>query len=112
MPGSDSPFEILEKISPNAYKVYVLGEYVVSATFNVADLSPYYKDSQELPSLRANSNQEGGADGDQGAKDSCDPDEIQRACLSLEEIKKAMLMVREHLHDAIMIIDHTASFWP
>ena len=37
-PRSDGPFEILEKIGPNAYKVDLPGEYGVSATFNVADL--------------------------------------------------------------------------
>ena len=42
MPRSDGPFEILEKIGPNAYKVDLPGDYGVSATFNVADLSPYY----------------------------------------------------------------------
>ena len=39
MPRSDGPFEILEKIGPNAYKVDLPGDYGVSATFNVADLS-------------------------------------------------------------------------
>jgi len=38
----DGTFEILEKIGLNAYKVNLLGEYGVFATFNVADLSPYY----------------------------------------------------------------------
>ena len=52
---SDGPFEILEKIGPNAYKVDLPGEYGVSATFNVADLSPYYDPNDDLPSLRSNS---------------------------------------------------------
>jgi len=55
MPRSDGPFEILEKIGPNAYMVDLPGEYRVSTTFNVADLSPYHDDSEELPSLRENS---------------------------------------------------------
>jgi len=59
MPRSDGPFEILEKIGPNAYKVDLPGEYGVSATFNVADLSPYYDPSDDLPSLRSNSHQAG-----------------------------------------------------
>ena len=42
MPRCDGPFEILEKIGPNAYKVDLPGDYGVFATFNVADLSPYY----------------------------------------------------------------------
>jgi len=41
---ADGPFEILECINDNAYKVDLPGDYGVSATFNVADLSPYEKD--------------------------------------------------------------------
>ena len=37
-PRGDGPFQILEKINDNAYKVDLLGEYNVSTTFNVADL--------------------------------------------------------------------------
>jgi hypothetical protein len=31
----------------NAYKVHLLGEYNVSTTFNVKDLSPYLEDADE-----------------------------------------------------------------
>ena len=41
---SDGPFQVLEKIGPNAYKVHLPREYGVPATFNVADLSPYYEE--------------------------------------------------------------------
>jgi len=64
MPRSDGPFEILEKIGPNAYKLDLPEDYGVSATLNVADLSPYYDEDEELPSLRSNSNQVGENDGD------------------------------------------------
>ena len=40
-PRGDGPFQILERINDNAYKVDLPGEYNVSATFNVADLSPF-----------------------------------------------------------------------
>ena len=40
-PRGDGPFQILEKINDNAYKVDLPGEFKVSATFNVADLSPF-----------------------------------------------------------------------
>ena len=40
-PKGDRPFQILEKINENAYKVDLPGEFNVSATFNVADLSPF-----------------------------------------------------------------------
>ena len=44
MPRADGPFEILERANDNAYKVNFLDDYGVSATFNVADLSPYLED--------------------------------------------------------------------
>ena len=69
MPRSDGPFEILERIGPNAYKVDLPGEYGVSATFNIADLSPYYDEEEELLSLRSNSNQVGENDGDHSLKE-------------------------------------------
>ena len=37
-PRGDGPFQILENINDNAYKVDLPGEYKVSATFNVSDL--------------------------------------------------------------------------
>jgi len=44
MPRLDGPVEILEKVGPNAHKVDLPDEYGVSATFNVADLSPYFEE--------------------------------------------------------------------
>jgi len=38
-PRGDGPFQILERINDNAYKVDLPGEYGVSATFNVSDLT-------------------------------------------------------------------------
>jgi hypothetical protein len=37
-PRVDGPFQILERINENAYKVDLPGEYGVTATFNVCDL--------------------------------------------------------------------------
>jgi len=54
MPRADGPFEVLEKINDNASKVDLLGEYGVSCTFNVANLSPYFEDDH-LENLRSNS---------------------------------------------------------
>ncbi|PKU80839.1 hypothetical protein MA16_Dca009250 [Dendrobium catenatum] len=42
-PKADGPFRIVKKISDNAYQIELPGDYNVSATFNVADLSPYYE---------------------------------------------------------------------
>ncbi|GJS71410.1 RNA-directed DNA polymerase [Tanacetum coccineum] len=40
-PRADGPFRVLQRINDNAYKIDLPGRYGVSATFNVADLSPY-----------------------------------------------------------------------
>ena len=40
-PRGDGPFQVLERINDNAYKLDLLGEYNNSATFNVSDLSPF-----------------------------------------------------------------------
>uniref|UniRef100_A0A2N9IY00 RNA-directed DNA polymerase n=1 Tax=Fagus sylvatica TaxID=28930 RepID=A0A2N9IY00_FAGSY len=38
-PRGDGPFQVLERINDNAYKLDLPGEYNISATFNVSDLS-------------------------------------------------------------------------
>lgn len=37
----DSPFQVLEKMNDNACKIELSGEYNISSTFNVADLSVF-----------------------------------------------------------------------
>jgi hypothetical protein len=53
----------VERINDNAYKLDLTGEYGVSASFNVADLS-YFDVGDDL---RANPSQEGENDANQGA---------------------------------------------
>ncbi|GKE66611.1 hypothetical protein Tco_1520772 [Tanacetum coccineum] len=48
-PRGDGPFRVLKNINDNAYKIELPGHYNVSATFNVADLSPYKGDSDDEP---------------------------------------------------------------
>jgi len=52
----------LERINDNAYKIDLPGDYEVLATFNVADLSPFYPDTSP-PDLRVKSFQQGEDDG-------------------------------------------------
>ncbi|KAL4375782.1 hypothetical protein GQ457_02G026250 [Hibiscus cannabinus] len=52
----DGPFQIVEKVNDNDYKLDLPGEYNVSATFNICDLPPF-SDSTDL---RTNPSQEGG----------------------------------------------------
>ena len=56
----DGPFQVLERINDNAYKIDLPGKYDVSATFNVSDLSPFDVDAD----LRTNLFEEGGNDAD------------------------------------------------
>ncbi|KAL4384127.1 hypothetical protein GQ457_15G018010 [Hibiscus cannabinus] len=55
LPRGDGPFQVVEKINENAYKLDLPGEYNVSATFNVSDLTPFDGPSD----LRTNPFQEG-----------------------------------------------------
>ena len=59
LPRGDEPFQVLEPINDNAYKLDFLDEYNVSATFNVTDLSSFYV----CDDLRTNHFQEEGNDG-------------------------------------------------
>ena len=43
-PRGDGPFQVIRRINDNAYKLDLPGEYNVSATFNVTDLSPFDAD--------------------------------------------------------------------
>ena len=51
-PRGDRPFQVLERINDNAYKVELPGEYNVSSTFNVSDLSLFDADGES--DLRTN----------------------------------------------------------
>lgn len=73
---SDGPFEIIEKVTDNAYKVDLSDEYGVSATFNVTDLSPYFDENDELPSLRTTSLKKGGMIEEQASR-SLNPTQVR-----------------------------------
>jgi len=61
-PKGNGPFQVLERINDNAYKIDLPGEYTVSSTLNVFDLSLF--DVDEESNLRRNPSQEGENDGD------------------------------------------------
>jgi len=63
MPREEGPFEMRARVNDHSYKAHLPGGLGVSATFNVADLSPYLEGDQML-NLRANSSQQGEDDGD------------------------------------------------
>jgi len=45
MARSDGPFKVIEMVGKNAYKLQLLGDVAVSATFNIGDLSLYVEDT-------------------------------------------------------------------
>ena len=52
-PRADGPFKVLQRVGGNAYKIDLPGDYNVSTTFNVSDLSPYYEDQEDQVNLGA-----------------------------------------------------------
>ena len=68
LPRGNDPFQVLERINNNAYKLDLPDEYTVSATFNVTDLSPFDAGDD----LRTNPFQEEGNDGSKANEVSVD----------------------------------------
>ncbi|GKV30793.1 hypothetical protein SLEP1_g39569 [Rubroshorea leprosula] len=60
-PRGDGPFQVITRIKDNACKLELPGEYNISATFNVSDLSPF----DVGDNLRKNPFEERGNDGNQ-----------------------------------------------
>ncbi|XP_041001589.1 uncharacterized protein LOC121247286, partial [Juglans microcarpa x Juglans regia] len=88
-PRGDGPFQILEKINDNAYKVDLPGEYKVSATFNVSDLSPFDVGEDS----RSNPFEERGNDRNQGGPTLKDPLQVPDGPITrsrARKIKEAM----------------------
>ncbi|XP_035548680.1 uncharacterized protein LOC118349195, partial [Juglans regia] len=93
-PRGDGPFQILEKINDNAYKVDLPGEYKVSATFNVSDLSPFDVGEDS----RSNPFEERGNDRNQGGPTLKDPLQVPDGPITrsrAKKIKEAMQGLRD-----------------
>ena len=59
-PRGDDPFQVLERINDNVYKIELPDEYNVSTTFNMSDLTLFYVDGEA--DLRTNPFEEGKSD--------------------------------------------------
>ncbi|XP_059312037.1 uncharacterized protein LOC132063495 [Lycium ferocissimum] len=59
IPREDGPFEVLELLNDNSYKIDLPPEYQVHNTLNACDLSPMDVDDGDPLNLRTNSFQEG-----------------------------------------------------
>nr|GEV65962.1 putative reverse transcriptase domain-containing protein [Tanacetum cinerariifolium] len=73
-PHADGPFKVLERISDNAYKLDFPGHYNVSATFNVADLSPFVPSFDDPFDSGTSSFEDGGDDATSGSDPAHLPD--------------------------------------
>jgi len=62
MPRAGGPFEVLERVNDNAYKIDLPRDCKISATFNVSDLS-MYEDDDSLSNFRSNFSKDGEDDG-------------------------------------------------
>ena len=112
MPRSDGPFKILEKIGPNAYKVDLPGEYGVSTTFNVADLSPYHNENEDIASLRSNSHQAGEDDGDHPTKGPKEAERVKEGQEATKDAKGIQTMVRNLVLQAQNILPSSPGNYP
>ncbi|GKV13414.1 hypothetical protein SLEP1_g24421 [Rubroshorea leprosula] len=86
-PRGDGPFQGIVRINDNAYKLELPGEYNVSATFNVSNLSPFDVGDD----LRTNPFEEKGNDGNQDDSIStmpCDPLHTQGGLVTRARAKK------------------------
>ena len=84
-PRGDRPFQLVEKINDNAYKLDLPGEYNVSATFSVSDLNPF--DVGESNS-RSNPFEERGNDGDSVAPSSPQLIQVPESVITRSRAKK------------------------
>jgi hypothetical protein len=86
LPRGDGPFQVLERINDNAYKLDLPGEYNVSTTFNVTDLSPF--DAGDDLDLRTNPLEEEGNDASQGSSLVQDPVRVPVGPITRARAKK------------------------
>ncbi|XP_035551062.1 uncharacterized protein LOC118349658, partial [Juglans regia] len=95
-PRGDGPFQILEKINDNAYKVDLPGEYKVSATFNVSDLSPFDVGEDS----RSNPFEERGNDRNQGGPTLKDPLQVPDGPITRSRAKK----IKEAMQGLVLVL--------
>jgi hypothetical protein len=83
-PQGDGSFQILEKINDNAHKVDLPGEYKVSTTFTIFDLSPFDISGDS----RSNPFEERGNDGNQSGPSLKDPLQVLDGPITRSRAKK------------------------
>ena len=112
MPRSEGPYEVVEKVGPNAYKIDLPGDYGISATFNVADLRPYVDESEAIPSLRPNSSQPGVDDGDHPNQPSNDHHAVQGLSKNPPIAKEVQILIKSWLEHPDSNVGSSSGNWP
>ena len=102
LPRGDGPFQILERINDNAYKLDLPGEYNVSASFNVTDLNPFDVGDD----LRTNPFQEEGNDANQSTTPK-EPIQVPIGPVTRARAKK----FKEALHGLIQQVCEETNKW-
>jgi len=109
MPRADDPFKITECLNDNAYRVNLLGDYGVSTTFNVADLSPYLDDNY-LEDLKAISSSQGENDGGPSLLACTSPTRFKS--MLMEYIFQALAMSTDRPHHGQAVVSPTGVLHP
>ena len=98
LPRGYGPFQVLERINDNAYKLDLPGEYTVSATFNVTDLSPFDAGDD----LRENPFQDEGNDEDMTKKTRGEPFKVPVGPVTRARAKR----FKDDLPNLIIKLEH------
>ena len=109
MPRAEGPFRIIGQLNDNAYKVDLLGDYGVFATFDVANLSPYLDDNY-LENLRPNSSSRGENDVGQSLLASTSPNKSKSKLMHF--IFQALKTHMDRAHHDQVVAHNTAILHP
>jgi len=91
-PRGDESFQVLERLNDNAYKIDIPGEYGVSSSFNVADMTPFVA-GDDSEDLRANAFQEGGNDENPKIAQIQEPMTRSRTKLSMDSLQQMVASI-------------------
>ena len=106
-PRGDGPFQVLDRINGNAYKLDLRGEYNVSSTFNVADLTPFDVGNENLD-LRTNPFKEEEDD----MNSTADPLHVPGGPITRSKVNKIQEAYTLHLRKLASVQVETKTFEP
>ena len=104
MPRADGPFKVLQRVNENAYKLDLPADFGVSPTFNIADLTPYLGEEDELES-RTTQMQEGEDDEDINTNDTSTPTPAQCGPITRSRARQLHCQVSSFLSSCPLYLD-------